>query len=115
MPAKTRSEAGTTAYNEVRTGDRSSLPRNWRDDRTLGRASRYWPRNCPAIDGLYVGPPTRNPAAASPPIKRISFRRFFLIDGRLAASESYERESGVEERADTGPPELTYENWSRSE
>src|SRR4029079_13597890 len=58
-------------------------------------------------------PPT--PPATSPPIKRISIRRFFLIDGRLAASESYDRESGVEERADTGPPELTPENWSRSE
>lgn len=96
-------------------GIRSSLPRNWPADRTLVRAYRYGPANGHAIDELYVGLPTRNPAGASPPIKRISVRRFFLIDGRLAASEAYERESGVEERADTGPPELTYENWSRSE
>jgi hypothetical protein len=96
-------------------GIRSSLPRNWRIDRTLVRAYRYGPANGHAIDEVYVGLPTLNPAGASPPIKRISVRRFFLIDGRLAASEAYERESGVEERADTGPPALTYENWSRSE
>lgn len=96
-------------------GIRSSLPRNWRGDRTLVRAYRYGPASGHAIDELYVGLPTLNPAGTSPPIKSISIHRFFLIDGRLAASEAYERESGVEERADTGPPDLTYENWSRSE
>jgi hypothetical protein len=94
---------------------RSSLPRNWRVDRTLVRAYRYGPASGHAIDELYVGLPTLNPGGTSPPIKRISIRRFFLIDGRLAASEKYERESGVEERIDTGAPELTYQNWSRSE
>lgn len=97
--------------NEVR----SSLPRSWRVDRTLVRAYRYGPASGHAICELYVGLPTLNPAGTSPPIKRISIRRFFLIDGRLAAREAYERTSGVEERVDTGPPELTYENWSRSE
>jgi hypothetical protein len=94
---------------------RSSLPRSWRVDRTLVRAYRYGSANGHAIDEVYVGVPTLNPAGTSPPIKRISIRRFFLIDGRLAASQEYEKESGVEERVDTGPPELTYENWSRSE
>jgi hypothetical protein len=96
-------------------GIRSSLPRNWRPDRTLVRAYRYGPATGHAIDELYVGLPTLNPAGTHPPIKRISIRRFFLIDGRVAASQEYERESGVEERVDTGPPELTHENWSRSE
>ena len=96
-------------------GIRSSLPRNWRVDRALVHAYRYGPVSGHAIDELYVGLPTLNPAGTSPPIKRISIRRFFLIDGRVAASHEYERESGVEERVDTGPPELTYENWSRSE
>jgi hypothetical protein len=80
----------------------------------LVRAYRYGPASGHAIDELYVGLPTPNPAGTGPPIRRISIRRFFLIDGRLAASQEYERESGVEERVDTGPPELTYENWSRS-
>jgi hypothetical protein len=96
-------------------GIRSSLPSNWRADRTLVRAYRYGPASGHAIDELYVGLPTLNPAGSRPPIKRISIRRFFLIDGRVAASEEYERASGVEERVDTGPPALTYENWSRSE
>jgi hypothetical protein len=94
---------------------RSSLPRNWRADRTLVRAYRYGPASGHVVDELYVGLPTLNPAGTSPPIKRIAIRRFFLVDGRLAASEAFERESGVEERVDTGPPLLTYENWSRSE
>lgn len=94
---------------------RSSLPRPWRVGRTLVRAYRYGPANGHTIDELYVGLPTLNAAGASPPIERIAIRRFFLIDGRLAASEAYERESGVEERVDTAPPELTYENWSRSD
>jgi hypothetical protein len=96
-------------------GIRSSIPRNWRADRTLVRAYRYGPAAGHAIDELYVGLPALNPAGTSPPIKRISIRRFFLIDGRLAASQEYERASGVEERVDTEPPELTYQNWSRSE
>jgi hypothetical protein len=96
-------------------GVRSSLPRNWRGARALVRAYRYGPASGHNIDELYVGLPTLNPAGTSPPIKRISIRRFFLIDGRFVASEAYERESGVEERVDTGPPELTYENWSRIE
>lgn len=106
---------GAHERRRLADGIRSSLPRNWRGDRTLVRAYRYGPASGHAIDELYVGLPTLNPAGTSPPIKRISIHRFFLIDGRLAASEAYERESGVEERADTGAPELTYENWSRSE
>jgi hypothetical protein len=94
---------------------RSSLPRNWRVERTLVRAYRYGSASGQTIDELYVGLPTLNPAGTSPPIKRISIRRFFLIAGRPAASEEYERESGVEERADTEAPELKDENWSRSE
>jgi hypothetical protein len=96
-------------------GIQSSLPRDWRADRTLVRAYRYGPAKGHAIDELYVGLPTLNPAGTRPPIKRISIRRFFLIDGKVAASQEYERESGVEERVDTGPPELTDRNWSRSE
>jgi hypothetical protein len=106
---------GAQQRRRLVVGIRSSLPRNWPVDRTLVRAYRYGPASGHVIDELYVGLPTLNPAGSSPPIKRISIRRFFLIDGRLAASEQYERESGVEERVDTGPPELTYENWSRSE
>jgi hypothetical protein len=106
---------GAQQRRRLADGIRSSLPRNWRVDRTLVRAYRYGPASGHAIDELYVGLPTLNPAGTSPPIKRISIRRFFLIDGRLAASEKYERESGVEERIDTGGPELTYQNWSRSE
>jgi hypothetical protein len=106
---------GAQARGRLAASMRPSLPRNWRADRTLVRAYRYGPASGHVIDELYVGLPTLNPAGTSPPIKRISIRRFFLIDGRLAASESYDRESGVEERADTGPPELTHENWSRSE
>jgi hypothetical protein len=106
---------GAQARGRLADSMRPSLPRNWRADRTLVRAYRYGPASGHVVDELYVGLPTLNPAGTSPPIKRISSRRFFLIDGRLAASESYDRESGVEERADTGPPELTHENWSRSE
>jgi hypothetical protein len=106
---------GAQARRRLVNGVRSSLPRSWRVDRTLVRAYRYGPASGHAIDELYVGLPTLNPAGTSPPIKRISIRRFFLINGRVTASEEYERESGVEERVDTGPPELTYENWSRSE
>ncbi len=106
---------GAQERRRLVNGVRSALPRSWRVDRTLIRAYRYGPASGHAIDELYVGLPTLNPVGTSPPIKRISIRRFFLIDGRLVASEAYERESGVEERVDTGPPELTYENWSRSE
>src|SRR4051794_35483788 len=65
---------------------RSSLPRDWRVDRTLVRAYRYGPAGGHTIDELYVGVPTLNPAGSEPPIKRISIRRFFLVDGSLAAS-----------------------------
>jgi hypothetical protein len=106
---------GAPERRRLLNGVRSSLPRSWRIERTLVRVYRYGPASGHVIDELYVGLPTLNPAGTSPPIKRISVRRFFLIDGRLAASEQYERESGVEERVDTDPPELTYENWSRSE
>jgi hypothetical protein len=96
-------------------GVRSSIPRTWRADRTLVRAYRYGPAAGHTIDELYVGLPTLSPTGTTPPIERISIRRFFLVDGRLAASQAYERESGAEERVDTDPPELTYDNWSRSE
>jgi hypothetical protein len=109
------SALGAQERRRLVNGVRSSLPRSWRVDRTLVRAYRYGPASGHAIDELYVGLPTLNPAGTGPPIKRISIRRFFLIDGRLAASEAYDRESGVEERVDTGPPELTSENWSRSQ
>src|SRR5882672_3391090 len=105
---------GAQERRRLLDGVRSSLPRNWRVARTLVRAYRYGAASGHAIDELYVGLPTLNPAGTSPPIKRVSIRRFFLIDGRLAANEEYERESGVEERVDTAAPELTYENWSRS-
>ena len=106
---------GSRERRRLVDGIRSSLPRHWRIDRTLVRAYRYGPANGHAIVELYLGLPTLNPPGTSPPIKRILIHRFFLIDGALAASEEYERESGVEERVDTGPPELTYENWWRSE
>jgi hypothetical protein len=109
------SALGAQERRRLVSGVRSSLPRSWRVDRTLVRAYRYGPAGGHAICELYVGLPTLNPAGTSPPIKRISIRRFFLIDGRLAASEAYERKSGADERVDTEPPQLTYENWSRSE
>ena len=105
---------GAQERRRLMNGVRSSLPRTWRIDRTLIRAYRYGPTSGHTVDELYVGLPTLNAAGTSPPIKRISIRRFFLIDGRLSAHEDYERESGVEERVDTVPPELTYENWSQS-
>jgi len=106
---------GAQGRGALVAGIRSSLPGSWRVDRTLVHAYRYGPVRGHAIDELYVGLPMLNPPGTTPPIKRISIRRFFLIDGSLAAGEEYERESGVEEHVDTGAPELTYENWSRSE
>jgi hypothetical protein len=44
-----------------------------------------------ASDERYVGLPTLNPAGTSPPIRRVSIRRFSLTDGTLAASEAYKR------------------------
>lgn len=93
---------------------RSSLPRNWRFERTLVHAYRYGPANGHAIVELYLGLPTLNPPGTSAPIKRISIRRQFLVDGGMVATEEYERASGVEERAETEAPELTSENWSQS-
>ena len=42
----------------------------------------------------------------------MAIRRFFFVDGRVAASEDYERTSGVEERVDIEAPQLTDDNWS---
>lgn len=52
-----------------------------------------------------------NPRGVTPPIKHVAIRRFFIVDGRVAASEDYERTSGVEERAELEAPQLTDDDW----
>ena len=94
------------------TAVRRSLPASWAPARTLVRAQRYGPTRGHQVIELSVGWPTRNARSVTPPIQHVAIRRFFLVDGRLAASEDYERTSGVEERVDTAAPELTDDNWS---
>src|SRR5262245_22174656 len=85
---------------------RSSLPTSWTAARTLVRAQRYGPTGGHQIIELAVAYPTRNPRGVTPPIKHIAIRRFFVVDGRVAASEDYERASGVEEHAELEAPQL---------
>ncbi len=91
---------------------RSSLPKSWTPARTLVRALRYGPTRGHQVIELSVGRPTRNPPGVTPPIKQIAIRRFFLVDGRVAASEDDERTSGVEERVDIEAPQLTDDDWA---
>jgi len=62
---------------------------------------------------LSVGLPTRNPRGVTSSVKHVAIRRFCLVDGRVAASEDYERTSGVEEHADLEAPQLTDDDWWR--
>jgi photosystem II stability/assembly factor-like uncharacterized protein len=64
---------------------------------------------------LYLGLPVWNAPAATPAMASVTIRRFFIVGGRMLASEQYERVSGREERAETAPPELSADNWSASE
>jgi hypothetical protein len=96
-------------------GIKGSLPASWQLDRALVRAYRYGPASNREIVELYVGLPVLNAPGVSPPIARIAIQRHFLLDGRSVAVETYERASGVEERAETEPPQLTHENWAESE
>jgi len=76
------------------------------------RAQRYGPTRGHEVIELSVGWPTRNAAGMSPAIEHVAIRRFFFVDGRVAASQDYERTSGVEERVDLEGPQLTDANWS---
>ena len=91
------------------------LPAGWPRDRILVHAYRYAGRSGHQAVELYVGLPVRNRPGASPPIARVSIQRHFLIDDVPAGFDTYERVSGQEERVDTEAPQLTFENWSRSE
>jgi hypothetical protein len=92
-------------------GRRSSSSR-----RNLRASSlRYGPTRAHQVIELSVGWPTRNAQRVSPPIKHVAIRRFFLVDGRVAASQDFERTSGVEERVDIEAPQLTDDNWSELE
>src|SRR4051812_2873656 len=88
-------------------GIRHSLPASWTPARTLVRAQRYGPTRGHEVIELSVGWPTRNAAGMSPAIEHVAIRRFFFVDGRVAASQDYERTSGVEERVDLEGPQLT--------
>ncbi len=94
---------------------KSSLPDGRQLNRTLLRAYRYGAAPGHHVVELYVGLPVLNAPGATPPIRRIAIQRHYFVDGRPVAFETYERASGVEERAETEPPQLTYENWSQSE
>jgi hypothetical protein len=94
----------------------TSLSGPWRAPDVLGQAYRYGVSDSQAeAVELYIGRAEWNPGGASTPIKSLTIRRFFLIDGQLLASEQYERVSGVEERVDTEAPALTVENWCTSD
>jgi hypothetical protein len=84
-------------------------------DDLLRHAYRYGPRDASGAVELYVGRAVLNPRGVSPAINSISIRRFFLVGGAVLASDAYERASGKEERVDTEPPQLTLDNWSRSD
>ena len=84
----------------------ASMPQSWRLDRTLVRAYRYRGPDHEIVE-LYAGLPTFNARGRVPPIARISIRRHWFVNGQPAGSQAYERVSGVEERAETDPPELT--------
>jgi hypothetical protein len=91
---------------------RRSLPPSWTPTRALVSAQRFGPTRGHQVIELSVGWPARNAQGITPSIKHVAIRRFFLVDGHVAASEDFERTSGVEERVDTAAPELTDDNWS---
>ncbi len=94
---------------------RPFLPAAWPRDRILVHAYRYAGGSGHQVVELYVGLPVLSRPGSSPPISRISIQRHFLIDDIPAGFDAYERTSGEEERVDTQPPQLTFENWSRSD
>jgi hypothetical protein len=87
----------------------------WRAKSVLVHAYRYEGAGGRVATELYVGRPVLNPLGSATPIRDISIRRLFFIDGKLLATEDYHRTSGEEERVDTEPPQLTFSNWSRSD
>jgi hypothetical protein len=94
----------------------TSLPGAWRASDVLAHAYRYATSDGKAtVVELYLGLPEWSPRGTWPPIKSITIRRFFFVNGQPLASEQYERVSGREERVDTQPPELTVDDWSASE
>ena len=58
------------------------------------------------------GPRAARPVAPSGAIRSIEIRRFFIIDGKVLASERVDRSTGREERVDMTPPTLTRDNWT---
>ena len=92
-----------------------SLPDAWRAPTRLVHAYQYSAEgDGPQVVELYVGLPVqKRPGEQS--IDSIVIRRFFIVDGRVLASEKYDRVSGKEERAETEPPSLTVDNWYASE
>jgi len=111
---------GTPAHLSVKETERlarlasGSLPAVWRSKNVLRQALAFGDEG-PRIIELYLGLPEMNRRGASPPIKSIQIRRFFLIGDQVRASEEYERASGREERVDTEAPQLTVDNWWNSE
>jgi hypothetical protein len=111
---------GTPAHLSVKETERlarlatASLPTAWRSKNVL-RLGLTFGDEGPRIVELYLGLPEMNKRGASPPIRSIQIRRFFLAGDQIRASEEYERTSGREERVDTEPPRLTPDNWWNSE
>lgn len=90
-----------------------SLPAAWRSKDVLVRAHRFASGTQSLVE-LYLGIPQVNPRGASPPLRSIQIRRFFMNGTTVFASDEYERSSGREERVDSEPPQLTLDNWSES-
>jgi hypothetical protein len=91
------------------------LPMGWRLIEVLTAGYQYGPSGGHSAMEFYVGRPQLSPRGASPPIRTIEIKRFFIVDDQVLADEEYDRESGREERADTEAPQLTFENWSLSD
>ena len=110
---------GTPAHLSAKETERlarlasAALPAPWRSKSVLRQALAFGDEG-PRIVELYLGLPEMNRRGASPPIKSIQIRRFFLVGDQVRASEEYERTSGREERADTEAPGLTVDNWWNS-
>jgi hypothetical protein len=90
------------------------LPARWQSNAVLNHAYRYVDADSHLVVEVYLGLPILNPPVVVPPIQSIAIFRIFTADGRILASEEYERVSGREERVDTEPPQLDLDNWSAS-
>lgn len=110
---------GTPAHLTAKETDRlarlvsAPLPAPWRAKNVL-RHGLTFGEDGPRIIELYLGLPELHRRGASPPIRSIQIRRFFLVGDQIRASDEYERRSGREERVDTEPPRLTVDNWWNS-